>query len=227
VRSSTREARISSDPGAAEHGRLAAARQRRQQVDYLDAGFKQFALGALIGKRRGLAMNRPARHVRPEGWAMVARLPQYIDQPAEHRLADRHGDRRVGAEYRSAALEAGGASKRHGAHRAGIEMLLNLGDQTAGLIPLDLHCFVDVRQVVFIEGDIHHRTAHGDDVPPIFSPVFGPIFGVWLLRDRRVVGRRGHDQPLKWSVQSEPRSVGERLIQVILIRLHCGTPSWC
>ena len=159
---------------------LPPLRERRQQVDHLDAGLEEFALGALIGKPWWWPVDRPAWHRRIERRAMVTGFTQDIDQPAEHRLADRHGYRRAGPVNSRATPEAGGAPQRHGAHRVGIEMLLNFGDQTAGLVPFDLHRLVDVRQIVFGECYVHHRTAHDDDPPP--------LLGARLPRHRRAVG---------------------------------------
>ena len=50
--------------GAAEHCRLAALRQWRQEVDDLDAGREQLCRTALSCQWRRAAMDRPARHVR-------------------------------------------------------------------------------------------------------------------------------------------------------------------
>src|SRR3954466_5554905 len=132
-------------------------------------------------------MDRPARHRPIEGRAMIARLAHNTDQPAEHRLPDRHGDRRARPVYSSTTLEPGCASKRHGTHIAWIEMLLNLGNQTAGLVPPDFHRFVYVRQIMFGERDIHHRTTHGNDP--------SPILGARLPRHWLVVGLRMHGRP--------------------------------
>ncbi len=46
------------DAGAAEQPGLAASFQRRQDVDGLDAGFKDFRDGGLIAQRNGFAVNR-------------------------------------------------------------------------------------------------------------------------------------------------------------------------
>ena len=48
-------------PRPAEQSRLAAAKERRQQIDHLDPRLKHFRLGRQIHKLRRLAMNRPAR----------------------------------------------------------------------------------------------------------------------------------------------------------------------
>ena len=46
--------------GPAEQAGLAAADERRQQVDDLDAGLEQLGLGRQLGERRRLAVDRPA-----------------------------------------------------------------------------------------------------------------------------------------------------------------------
>jgi hypothetical protein len=60
------------DAGAAEHRRLAALRQWRQQVDHLDAGREDFRRTALRGKRRRAPVNRAARHVGSKRLALIA-----------------------------------------------------------------------------------------------------------------------------------------------------------
>ena len=47
------------EAGAAEQAGLAAADQRRQQVDDLDAGLEQLGLGRQLGERRRLAVDGP------------------------------------------------------------------------------------------------------------------------------------------------------------------------
>jgi hypothetical protein len=62
-------------PGPAEQSGLAAAEERRQQIDHLDAGLEHFGLGRQIDKFRRLAMDRPALG-RAHGPAVVDRLAQ-------------------------------------------------------------------------------------------------------------------------------------------------------
>src|SRR5208282_5858477 len=76
------------NPGAAKHRGLAALRQRRQEVDHLDAGREDFRRTALGGERRRAAMNRAARHIGSKRLALVANRTGKVEQAAEHRLAD-------------------------------------------------------------------------------------------------------------------------------------------
>ena len=78
--------------GAAEQAGLAAADQRRQQVDDLDAGLEQLGLGRQLGERRRLAVDRPGlRGV--DRAAAVDRLAEQVEDAAERLLADRHRHR--------------------------------------------------------------------------------------------------------------------------------------
>ena len=52
------------DTGAAEHRRLAALRQRHQQVDHLDAGLEHRGRRGLLRQFGRRAMDRPARRIR-------------------------------------------------------------------------------------------------------------------------------------------------------------------
>ncbi len=84
-------------PGPAEQPGLAAADERREQVDHLDAGLEDFGLGREIGDLGSVAMDRPELlgiH-RP---AVIDRLAEQIEYAAERFLADRYGDRRAGID---------------------------------------------------------------------------------------------------------------------------------
>ena len=48
------------EPRAAEQARLAAAEERREQVDHLDAGLEHLGLGREVDELRRLAVDRPA-----------------------------------------------------------------------------------------------------------------------------------------------------------------------
>ena len=77
------------EAGAAEQAGLAAADERGEQVDDLDAGLEQLGLGREVVELRRLAVDRPAlRGVdRP---AAVDRLAEQVEDAAEGLLADGH-----------------------------------------------------------------------------------------------------------------------------------------
>ena len=62
-----------------------------------------------------------------------------------------------------AAFKPGGCLKRDTAHRALVEMRLNLDDEDSGLIPFDDEGFFKPRKSSAFEGDIDHRPADGED----------------------------------------------------------------
>ena len=82
---------------AAEQAGLAAAKERREQVDHLDAGLEDFGLGRQVDEFRRLAVDRAAlgRVDRP---AVVDRLAEQVEHAAERFLADRHGHRPAGVD---------------------------------------------------------------------------------------------------------------------------------
>ena len=148
------------DPGAAEHCRLAALRQRRQQVDHLDAGREDFRRTALRGKRRRAAMNRAARHIGSKWLALVANRTGKVEQAAEHRLADRHLERPAGGVGDDATPQSCRRLQRDGANRRLVQMRLHLGDDRGALVGRDDQSIIDRRQCRAIEGNVQHRPAH-------------------------------------------------------------------
>ena len=83
--------------GPAEQAGLAAADERREQVDDLDAGFEHFGLGREVGDRRRIAVDRPAL-LGVDRTAAVDRLAEQIEHAAQRGLADRHGHRAAGVD---------------------------------------------------------------------------------------------------------------------------------
>jgi hypothetical protein len=71
-------------------------RQRRQQVDHLDAGRKEFCRTALRGKRGRAPVNRAARHIGSKRLPLIANRTGEVEQSAEHGLADRYLERSAG-----------------------------------------------------------------------------------------------------------------------------------
>ena len=81
------------DTGAAEQADLAALRIRREQVDDLDPGLEHLGRRSERLEGRGVAMDRPTLGVVRERFTKVDRLAEDVEDPAQRRAADRHGNR--------------------------------------------------------------------------------------------------------------------------------------
>ena len=95
------------DAGAAKHRRLAALRERRQQVDHFDAGLENLRRGRLVLQARRRIVDRPARRHRPaRRAAIVPDIAEHVEQPAEHsaRPPGRTGARRSPERRRRAPV---------------------------------------------------------------------------------------------------------------------------
>ena len=75
--------------GPAEQPGLAAAHQRSQQVDDLDARLEHLGLGRQIGELRRLRVNR-AVLLGVDRAAAIDRIAEQVEHPAQRLLADRH-----------------------------------------------------------------------------------------------------------------------------------------
>ena len=158
------------DAGAAEEADLAALHERRDQVDDLDAGLEDLGLGLEVGELGRLAVDRPALGVLGHRRAAVHRLAQHVEDPAQRRLAHRHGDRPAGVGHLHAAGHAVGGAHRHRAHLVLPDVLLHLGgepdrDGAAGV--LELERVVDLGQVLGLELDVEHRADDLDDAADV------------------------------------------------------------
>ena len=152
------------DAGAAEHGGLAALRQRRQEIDDLDAGLEQLGRGTLLGQRVGRrGGSARAAMSAGEGRPAVAGLAGDGEQPAEHLIADRHGERAAGRARGHAPPQPGGRLQRDGADMALVEVALHLDHQRLGPVPFDDQRLVDCRQTAGFEGDVDDSAVDGDD----------------------------------------------------------------
>ncbi|MCY1417664.1 hypothetical protein D9M71_332040 [compost metagenome] len=77
-----------------------------------------------------------------DGTGFVDRVAQNVHDPAQGRLADRHGDGSTGAVHVQATLEAFGGTHRNGTNHAVAQLLL---DFQGGFDALNLQGFVDFR----------------------------------------------------------------------------------
>src|SRR5690606_18770535 len=104
------------DAGAAEQPGLAAALERREQIDRLDAGHEDFGGRTLIYKRHGRPVKRtpvPAG----ERFAAVERVAEHIDDAPEQALTDRHLQRPARIDDRGATSKPRSRGQRNAAYR--------------------------------------------------------------------------------------------------------------
>jgi hypothetical protein len=103
------------DAGAAEQAGLAAAADRAEKVDDLDAGDERLRLGRQVLEAGRGPVDRPHGVRVFDGTLLVDGLPEDVDHAPEHALADGYGYRLPRVGNVQAALEAIG--RGHG-HRA-------------------------------------------------------------------------------------------------------------
>src|SRR5206468_3858817 len=114
---------------------LAAADERREQVDDLDARLEQLGAGRKLGNRRRFAVNWPVV-LRLDWPPAVDRLAEQIEHAAQSRLTDWDGDWTAGVEHVLPAHEAVGAPQGDAPHAAAAQMLLHLAGE------IDLHALL-------------------------------------------------------------------------------------
>ncbi len=123
------------ETGPAEQAGLAAADERREQVDDLDAGFEELGLGREVAERGRLAVDRPV-FVGIDRTAAVDRVAGDVEDAAERGFADGHFHGLAGVEAVLAADQAVGAAERDAADAAAAQVLLHLAGE------IDLHALV-------------------------------------------------------------------------------------
>ncbi len=116
------------DACTAKEAGLAAAHQRAEQVDDLDAGLEQLGLRGELVELRRLVVDRPplGGGRRPEA---VDGLADQVEHPSQGLDADGHRDRRTRVEDVDAALQTVRRAQSDGAHAAAAEMLGDLAPQ--------------------------------------------------------------------------------------------------
>ena len=115
-------------PGPTEQADLAAADERGQQVDDLDAGLELLGLGRKAIERRRIAMDRPAIR-RIYRSPAVDRVAQQVKHPSQCFLADRNADRVAGVDHRHSPHQAVGRPQGDAAHAVAAQVLLHLARQ--------------------------------------------------------------------------------------------------
>ena len=133
------------DAGAAEQANLAALGVRRQQVDDLNTGFQNFGFRRLINKLWRLPVNRRA-HVGANFRAIVDRLTDDVQNPAQRFRANRHRDWRAGVLDLAAAHQTLGGVHGDGPHGVFAQMLRHLKDQRV-IAVLRVQRVQDLRQI--------------------------------------------------------------------------------
>ena len=167
------------DAGAAEQAGLAAADQRRQQVDDLDARLEDLRLGRQFGEGRRIAVDGPELG-RMDRSAPVDRLAEQVEDAPQRLLADGHGHGSTGVGDRHAADQAVGRAEGHAADAVAAQVLLHLAGQADGHaleIALDAQGVVDLRQMAGLELGVEGRADDLDDFAG-----FDRWLRPWLLR---------------------------------------------
>ena len=147
------------DTGAAKQTDLAALGERADQVDDLDAGFKQLVRRRLFLETGRLAMDRHALLL-PDRAGFVDRVAHHVHDAAQRFLANRHGDRRTGVGDFQTALESVGRSERNRPDHTIAELLLHLEHDLA---LVDDQGAVDVRYVFTREFNVDHGADNLDN----------------------------------------------------------------
>ena len=121
------------DAGAAEQTDLAAARERADEIEDLDAGLEDFRLGGLVGERRRVAMYRHHGAALNRA-ALIDRGAGHVHDAPERAGADGHRDWRAGVGGFHPADETVGRVHRDASHGVLAEMLLHFEREVAGLV---------------------------------------------------------------------------------------------
>ena len=148
------------DPRAAEHCGLAAAGERRQQINHLDAGFEDCAGGRFVFKRRRWIVDTPTRGIGRQGRAAVPNSSDNVEETPENRIADRHRNGCAGRTHLRVARQTCCCLKRDASDRNGIDMAVHFEDQRLRPIPFDDQRTVDGRQRLMLEADVNDGAAN-------------------------------------------------------------------
>jgi hypothetical protein len=136
------------DARAAEQTHLPALGVGREQVDHLDAGLEHLGGRREVLHRRRGAVDRPAL-LDLDLLALVDRLAQDVEDPAQRHRADGHRDRAAGVDHLHPARQTVGHVHGDRADAVVAEVLLDLADHhTAVVRALDRDRIVDLGQRV-------------------------------------------------------------------------------
>ena len=112
------------DTGTTEQTDLTTLEVRADQVNDLDTGFQNLCGTLLLLKAGSFPMDRPL--FRFNRGAVIYDLTQYIEDPAQGRVANRHRDRRTGIHSLGAADHTVGRAHCDAAHNIVTQMLCYL-----------------------------------------------------------------------------------------------------
>ena len=127
-------------------------------------------------------------------------LAEHVEDAAQGRRADGHGDRAAGVDRLGAACQAVGGGHRHGAHPVVAEVLLDLADERLALAQ-DLDRVEDRRQLAGRELDVDDRAGDGDHVADgAFGAGLGCAVATAMLVSSSVSGVRTRSR--RWRSRS-------------------------
>ena len=176
--------------GAAEQAGLAAADQRRQQVDDLDAGLEEFGLGRQLAKGGGSRwMGRYSVGI--DRAAAVDRLAEQVEDAAERLLADRH--RAPARRCRRPPCRGPGRRSSRGRRsgrdcRPGAAALRRSGGCVTPLTSLSTaQGVVDFGQMAFLELDVEGRADDLHDLAGMWSLGRSVAVRQWQICHRQIV----------------------------------------
>ena len=132
---------------AAVSADLAALRERRDEVEHLDAGLEDLRRSVALLHQRGGTVDRPVL-VGLYVTEAVQRLAEGVEQPAEDGLADGHCDRESGVGCLSATAETVGRVHGERAHPVVPKVLLDFKDQLLAVGHVQFERVVDLRQAL-------------------------------------------------------------------------------
>ena len=147
------------DARPAEKSRLAAALQRHEDIDDLDARLKDFRLGGTARQRRRSPMHRTPLDIGQCRFA-VDGVAKHVEHPRENRFAHRRFQRSARVLHRHAASETLRGRQRNPAHVTRISLRQHFDDDL--LFRSRAQHRVNRRQML-VEPDIHDAAAHRDD----------------------------------------------------------------
>ena len=108
---------------------------------------------------------------------LIDRITENIEQSAQCVLADRHGNRCAGCDGIHATDKSIRWSQSNTSYCIITQMLSNLYNQPAAVFQRNIDCFVNLRQITFLEFDIQNGTDNLSNFTNIITcHLFSPYF---------------------------------------------------
>ena len=171
------------NPRTAKKPGLAAALQRHQHVDGLDAGLEDFRPGGAARQRRRRTVHRAPLKLRRRRLP-VNGVAKHVKHAGKNPLAHGRHQRLTGVNHRHASGKALRRCQRNCAHMVCVTLRQHLKDD-ATLIRVQHG--VNGRQMR-IEAHVHNAATHGDNNAGVriacFRPAFSHLFPVILQHER-------------------------------------------